>query len=281
MASKDSDNRFTSLSQEDMFADEEENKPKERAPKPNKQLQSACLKPLSKYNLPAVAVPEKILLVFDNSADESEDYRKKDPELDTETRPSAESTHQSVLRQFICLKMNQPSAKGTEIAFVTLCPSKIEWKGLTSDKLGLMKELSNIPPQENTKGDQIDITPIFKVISNIVNLPEQTEKNTPPEYIVRLILVYCNSYSSPVVNKEDVSYLKFARSPYFVLDVLYLHERQSNNNNVEQIFNQLSEFVSPSSYLLESSRNLTNVYNQMAKLLAHPNQRLPQSMWKF
>lgn len=282
MGSKDSDNLYTSLSQ-DMFEDEEENKQKDRvASKPTKPVKPASGKAVSKMILPAVAVAEKILLVIDNTADESEDYLKNDPEPDTEPSVTAESIHKAALKQFVSLKLNQFAAKGTEIAVVALEPSKIVWQGLTSDKQRLIKELANIGPSVSSNGEQINITSIFNLVSNVVKMPEPTaEKNIPPEYIVRVVLVYCNSYNSPVVNTEDASFLKFSKSPFCVLDVLYLHEKMSNNNNVEQIFNQLSKFTSPISYLLESSRSVTNVYNQMAKLLAHPSQRAPQIMWNF
>lgn len=232
--------------------------------------------------LPKVAVKEHIILCIENSQDKGLGYTFSD--LDKNTKePHPLSIRNEALRMFMVNKL--AIAKDTEFSIVSLESGKLNrLSPLTSNISILSKSLREYRYISNEETNNIlDISPIFSDLPKLFDIPESSNNVTliPPNHIVRVIFVYSNSFRAPQLNINDPSYLKLLLSPFFFLDVFYLHEKQSDFNLVDRIYKELGKIVSPTSYLLESSRDVTKVFNNTMKLLAHPYQRVLETVWNF
>uniref|UniRef100_A0A1B6MSZ8 BRISC and BRCA1-A complex member 1 n=1 Tax=Graphocephala atropunctata TaxID=36148 RepID=A0A1B6MSZ8_9HEMI len=267
-----------SLSQ-DLFEDNSSSKDEEQLPTVG-QGKRINFKPVQ--TAPNVAVQEKIVICIDTSHDKGLGYSFVNIQTG-EPEPSPCAVRNAAIKLFITNK--HMIASNTEFAIATVEEGRFEWlSNLTSDSQSLMNILSKLgcDEKEAKENAELDITPVFSNVLNIKTPPDQTKvRIMPPNFVIRVVLVYSNSYVEPKVNFTDTSYIKFITSPSCVLDVLYLHERQSDFNNVESIFKSLGKIVSPSSYIFESSRNVMKISHTMAKLLAHPYQRVSQPLWDF
>uniref|UniRef100_A0A1B6G1Q4 BRISC and BRCA1-A complex member 1 n=1 Tax=Cuerna arida TaxID=1464854 RepID=A0A1B6G1Q4_9HEMI len=232
--------------------------------------------------VPNVAVKEKIIFCIDNSHDKGIGYLFGSTETNSSEPPPC-AVRNAAINVFITNKL--AIARETEFAIASVAQGGFKWHSqLTSDVKALVNLLPKLENEEKEAecSTEFDLTPIFSNVLNLTTLPELFKvRIVPPNFVVRVVLVYSNSYIEPKINVTDASYIKFITSPFCVLDVFYLHERQTDFNNVELIFKSLGKIVSPSSYIFESSRNVTKIFNNMAKLLAHPYQRVNQPLWEF
>lgn len=227
--------------------------------------------------IPAVDVPEKIVLFIDNNQDAEEcDY------LCTEDCASvhlSSAIRNEALRMFVLNKMCLN--RNNEFALVVKNRAEVKLiKRFTRDIEQIFEVISKMQfVTSKHDADHTDLTSIFNFVREDV-LPSKIEAANiiPPEFIVRLILVYNSSYLLPKINEGNEIYKTLMSSPYFTFDILYLHNRPSDENKVQGILNELASFIKVTSYLLESSRDVTKVFNCMAKLLAHPLQRSEQSI---
>lgn len=253
------------LSPKDMFEEGEKNRGEDRQSKNKTQF------------IPCVAVPEKIVICIDTSKDMAVGYTCT---LSNQNITESSAVMYEALRVFIINKL--AIAKETTFALVSIKPgSAVLIANFTSDVTNLVKLLSEM------KGGTIeevvpdyDLTPISEMFHSI-DKPENPKSNLiPPEFLVRVILIYNNSYSIPRFDEVD-KFCSTYLSSTCIFDVVYLHEPQSDFNRVEKIYEQFSKVISPLSYLVECSRNVTTVFNIFAKLLAHPYQRVNQALWQF
>jgi len=234
--------------------------------------------------VPRVSVPEKIILCIENFKDDGADgYTFKDLN-ENSSEPSAHAIRNEALRVFMVNKL--ALAKDTEFAVVAVESGKLRKLSTFTSNVNkitmTLREYNKHTIDLGTFIDTIDLTPIFSDELMTVDVPECTNICvTPPDYVVRIIFVYSSSFLVPRINPNDPSYQKFILSPWFFFDVLYLHEKPSDSNNVIKIYNEFGKIVSPNSYLLESPRNVTTVFNSTMKLLAHPNQRVIETVWNF
>lgn len=226
--------------------------------------------------IPAVDVPEKIVLFIDNNQDAEEcDY------LCTEDCANAHlssAIRNEALRMFVLNKMCLN--RNNEFALVVKNGAEVKLiKRFTRDIEQIFEVISKMQfVTSKQDADHTDLTSIFNFVREDA-LPSKIEAANiiPPEFIVRLILVYNSSFLLPKINEGNEIYKTLISSPYFILDILYLHNKPSDENKVQSIINELASFTKVTSYLLESSRDVTKVFNCMAKLLAHPLQRSEQS----
>lgn len=227
--------------------------------------------------LPYVAVSEKIVICIDTSKDMGMGYTCTLPNQNT---LEASAIMNEAIRVFIINKL--AIAKDTTFALVLVKPGGVDLiANFTSDVTYLVKLLSEMKGGTNEEViPDYDLTPMSAIFSSIDKPENHMSKTIPPEFLVRVILIYNNSYSIPRFNDVD----KFCASHLnssCIFDVVHLHEAQNDFNRVEKIYDQFSKVISPRSYLLECSRNVTSVFNIFAKLLAHPYQRVNQALWQF
>lgn len=123
--------------------------------------------------------------------------------------------------------------------------------------------------------DTCELSSILDELQKHVVIPRVSDGCSPP-YIVRVILIYGRSMCIPQLNRKPHHY-EMESSNCFCVDVLYVHDPPTCENNCEKIFEvlcDLDEFGT--SYILEASKNPTKVFDCMAQLLAHPLQRCLQ-----
>lgn len=231
--------------------------------------------------IPRVAVQEKIIICIENSQGKGLEYTFSDLEENSK-EPNSHAIRNEALRIMMLNKL--ALAKDTEFAIASVEPGKFKWLLQPTSNLNrLSKSLGeNKSVFSNEDISHFDITSIFSSVLKKFDIPENNSVTViPPSHIIRVIFVYNNSFLVPQVNTKEPSYLKFITSPYCFLDILYLHEKQSDFNNVDKIYQEFGKIGSSSSYLLESSRDVTKVFNNTVKLLAHPNQRVVEAMWSF
>ncbi|XP_063415219.1 BRISC and BRCA1-A complex member 1-like [Mytilus trossulus] len=123
--------------------------------------------------------------------------------------------------------------------------------------------------------ETFDASALFDVLLKRLDLPavEGDVSVTPPPYIVRVLMIYGRSHC-PIEFRNKESFKQLDSSPYFFVDVMYIHEAPSEENKCEMIFDSLCDFDEKGmSYIFEAARNPTKFYDQMSQLLAHPLQR--------
>lgn len=265
------------VSQMSLSSDSEVDESRQEKTDEDSSTQNSPVSNVVEKYIPPVDVPEKIVLVVDNNQDAEEcDYLYTE---DCASTPSPSLIRNEALRMYVLNKMSLN--KDNEFAIVVKNRDKIKLvKCFTKDVEQIFEVISKMQYViYKQDADHTDLTNIFKVVKEDV-LPSKIEVSNiiPPEFIVHLILVYNSSYLLPKINESNEIYKALMSSPYFIFDILYLHSKPSGENRVQSIFNELASFVKVTSYLLESSRNVTKVFNCMAKLLPHPLQRVEQNV---
>ncbi|XP_062512133.1 BRISC and BRCA1-A complex member 1-like [Corticium candelabrum] len=161
-----------------------------------------------------------------------------------------------------------------EIAFIAL-RDKAEWvHDFTRHYRVVCSALTQLHTQQTA--EEFDLSSLFSVILDHVELPEVPDVTLPPPYTVRVILMYGRSQSLPTLNSEagKEALATLSRCPYFFLDVLYIHEVPSSSNQCERIFDELYHLdLRVANYCVEASQHTVKIFNLMGALLAHPLQR--------
>ncbi|KAK7482653.1 hypothetical protein BaRGS_00018294 [Batillaria attramentaria] len=216
---------------------------------------------------PRVNCPEKILFCFDFSSEMSETFFRSR----VGDKLSAQTETLKALRMYVMNKnrINQNHQFGLAV----LHDSAVLIKGFTSKPKEFLTVLEEFDDQsQESKG--FDLTTLFEMIKSEVALPvvEGDVRLVPPPFIIRVVIIYGRSHHEPYFSNPEV-HLELEASPYFFVDVLYVHEPPSEENKCEEIFSRLCDLDHKGmSYILEAS-NLTRLFDSMAKLLAHPLQR--------
>ncbi|PVD22690.1 hypothetical protein C0Q70_15945 [Pomacea canaliculata] len=254
---KESDNAETLQTSETIiFQSEEENYKKERSPPIS----------LPEVKCPRINCTEKILFCLDLSKEMSETvFRSR-----VGDKLSALTETKKAMRIYIMNK-NKINSRH-EYALAVFHDNAMLLKDFTSKP----KEIINL--FEELEGGQssgkFDISDLFQLIHDNVELPQVIGdvQIVPPSYIVRVIFIYGRSHCIPLFSDRQL-HLQLEQSPYFFVDVLYVHEPPSSENNCEDIFTHLCDLDHKGlSYILEAS-SLTRLFDSFAKLLAHPLQR--------
>ncbi|RDD44414.1 BRISC and BRCA1-A complex member 1 [Trichoplax sp. H2] len=127
----------------------------------------------------------------------------------------------------------------------------------------------------HTKPDDVhefDMTSLFQILDENLNIEGE---NAAPCYVVRIILIYGRSICKPHLSNQEV-FQKLLRNHRFFLDFLYIHDIPTEENNCQLIYETLCNLVKSNSYLLDVTKNTVFLFDNMAKLLAHPMQRCLQ-----
>ncbi|XP_069669034.1 BRISC and BRCA1-A complex member 1-like [Periplaneta americana] len=219
-------------------------------------------------NLPAVNVPEKIILCIDLSEDPNYTPFK----LGDGSKYAPLYMIKRVAEIFINCK--SLINKNHEFALVVLQSDTVAWlRDFTTDPREITSVLEDV--SETQQSDTFDLSTLFDVINDHVTLPKVSEPSaSPPPYVVRVILMYGRSHCVPKFVHGQESLNLLLSSEYFTLDALYIHEDPSEMNKCEEIFSVLDDLDDRGfSYILDVSRNTTKLHDSMAKLLGHPLQR--------
>ncbi|XP_064625081.1 BRISC and BRCA1-A complex member 1-like [Lineus longissimus] len=123
--------------------------------------------------------------------------------------------------------------------------------------------------------ETFNLTSLFDEVHANIKLPHvENPTVVPPPYVVRMILIYGRSHCIPEFKNGRESYKLLRSSPYFFLDVFYVHEPPSDDNKCEDVFDSLCDLDEHGlSYIMEVSKNLTKLYDHMIQLASHPLQR--------
>lgn len=221
--------------------------------------------------MPKVAVTEKIIICIDISLDKDiAGYLLKNS---TESCLSPMFVLKKTLVLFLINKVSLH--KYTQFALVVIKSDEVKWASdFKNDPQDIINLINNL--ECSSIADEVEnynLSPVFQKIHENIVLPEEDcPIIVPPSEVYRAIIIYNSSTCIPKVDINDQGYKNLMASPYFVLDILYLHEK-SKYNNCQNIYNILAGVCKNTSYVLEVSRSVTKVFNNFAKLLAHPFQR--------
>ncbi|XP_067951162.1 BRISC and BRCA1-A complex member 1-like [Watersipora subatra] len=226
--------------------------------------------------LPKVNCPERIVICIDVSLAMNERrYRAK-----AGTAFSAMEIVKRALKLFINNKqMISNRSKKHVFALVLLLDEALWITDFTSDTTELFTQIESLEPLEQ-HADTVNMSTLFDLLIDKASVPlVRVSEETPPPYVVRVILIYGRSHCMPFSNDHESQNL-MTGSPYYFMDIVYLHELPSASNQCEAIFTELCELDTRGfSHVFDISRTPTKVFDAFGKLLAHPLQRAVQSQW--
>ncbi|KAM7447081.1 Component of the BRCA1-A complex [Porites harrisoni] len=163
---------------------------------------------------------------------------------------------------------------------IMVLDDKASWyKHFTSDVEVICSTLNRLSPEDTISSQsEFDMCDLFEAIKENISLPEVEDILLPPPCVFRLILVYGRSLCMPKLSPEGKQILSsLLASPYFFLDVLYVHELPSELNLCKEVYDYFCDMdEEEEGYILEVSRSTTRLFDHMAALLAHPLQRPKQ-----
>lgn len=221
--------------------------------------------------LPRVNCPEKIIICLDMSSEMDK--------VSFRSRSGDKWTPMKLVRRALSffLHSKQRLNRNHQFALVHLF-DKASWvKDFTGNVRSIINALDDM--SDTVELQSFNATSLFDLIHQCVPLPELEGDTTilPPPYIVRMLFIYGRS-NGLIEFRNKESFRQLDSSPFFFFDAMYVHEPQSPENRCEEIFDRLCDLDEKGmSYIFEAARNPTRLYDQMAKLLAHPLQRPLQS----
>lgn len=216
--------------------------------------------------IPAVNCPEKIVLCLDVSKEmESLSFRMRNGD-----KVFFITLIKKALAIFFRTKHMMNSKH--EFALMFLDTSSAWMFDFCSDPMKILTILEDMT--KLVECEQCELSSIFDEILKHVAIPSASS-GVPP-YTVRVILIYGRSVCVPQLNRKQ-NHKAVELSNCFGIDVVYVHDPPSAENNCEKIFDVLCDLDERgTSYILEASKNPTKVFDCMAQLLAHPLQRCLQ-----
>lgn len=224
---------------------------------------------------PPVNCMEKIILIMDVSSEMGSTslYQKK-------TMSFLRSLEKTLDIFLATKKILNPRH---QFALALLQSDGVFWyQEFTNDEKIIGEITSQLEPEDPPEADKESVFSfdhIVEILSDHCELPELTDLTLPPPYIIRCILIYgrsnCTVQMSP--EKREI-FEKFKKSPYFFMDILYIHELPSTENKAEEIYNFFCDLDKEErGYVMEVSNNIQRLYENVAKLICHPLQRAVQN----
>jgi hypothetical protein len=101
--------------------------------------------------------------------------------------------------------------------------------------------------------------------------------------LLRVILIYARSNCIPQCDPQRMTEF-YTKNPLCYIDLVYLHEKPSEENCVQDIFDTLGHIESKDSRSYEITRNYKRYLLAMTELLGNPSQRSNQPKchhWDF
>mmetsp|Transcript_36533 Transcript_36533/g.59073 ORF Transcript_36533/g.59073 Transcript_36533/m.59073 type:complete len:259 (-) Transcript_36533:132-908(-) len=215
--------------------------------------------------------PEKLIFCLDVSAE-------------METLGGGSSNKRSRMdqvRRALCVFVNMKAKMNPRHQYaLVLARERAEWHcDFTDDPDRFCERLFDIKT-----GDlyhSFDISSIFRVVTNKVEVPfpsTTTQNQALPKYVVRVIFIYGRSTIKPIRSEEEFENT-FLVSRYFFFDALYVHDRPSDRNCPQDVYDVITSVENPDvmSYFFENSTNNKRLFQHISFLLAHPLQRPDQN----
>ncbi|CAB3989755.1 Hypothetical predicted protein [Paramuricea clavata] len=223
---------------------------------------------------PKINCPEKIVLCFDLSSELNEIILRQNQKERSVFEQLKKSTEIFVKHK---LRFN----KKHQIAILTFEKEALWVQDFSSDVNLINDTLDNIRTSPTDPLPQFDMMSLLETIENHVELPKSSNiVDIPPEYVVRVILIYGRSHSEiPSLSSEAKRIFdQYVSCRLFFFDVLYIHEVPSEDNKCQEIYDALCKLdETEECFVLEVSTYVaTRLYESTAKLLAHPLQRPKQ-----
>ncbi|KAJ8664335.1 hypothetical protein QAD02_005997 [Eretmocerus hayati] len=210
---------------------------------------------------------EKIVIVID-SAQES---FSTPFEFESDKKMSCFQMFKRITEIFVCNKnfIN----KKHEFALMVLTPSDVQWKcDFTSDVDSFRKKLDTV------QDTLVENSQKYFPLQNAFELVHQRltrSKLLTHDNIVRLIFLYSRSENFPKFNLADTIIEELAEGTNFFIDLIYVHEPSCSEHKCKEIFIELNKMkMHKTSYILEVARDAMELHRFMARLLAHPIQRV-------
>lgn len=214
--------------------------------------------------VPKINCPEKIIFCIDMSS-EMEDipFRKND---------GSQHPALSMVKRTIELFVHNKNFidKKHEFSLMVLYQSATWVREFTNDPMELIDSLEDL--NETQPCDSCDLGSIVQLISEKFEMIMPINL-MPVQYILRVILIYGRSSCMFHFSDEQLQDT-LMRYPFLFLDILYIHEPPSENNQCKEIYDALCDLDEQNkSYIFEVTHNITKLHNCMAKFLSHPLQR--------
>ncbi|XP_028412980.1 BRISC and BRCA1-A complex member 1-like [Dendronephthya gigantea] len=220
---------------------------------------------------PKINCPEKIVLCFDLSSEMNEvisRQNQKDRTVFEQLKKSVEIFAKHKLR----------FNKKHKMAILTFEKEALWVQDFSNDLHLISDTIDNIRPNQEFSLPQFDMASLLETIENHVELPQvPNEVDIPPEYVVRIILIYGRSHSEiPTLSREARRIFdRFTSCRLFFFDVLYIHQIPGGDNKCEEIYEALCKLdETEECFVLEvSTYAAVRLHDCTARLLAHPLQR--------
>lgn len=229
--------------------------------------------------LPKVNCPEQIIFCVDHSSILQSTYFKASSKANQLT--VMESVAKSI-KHFMKIKSAIDNRHHYSLVLLNDDAQWITDFESTHDEIWqMLKDMSSAKNEQPEPDSSFDLTTLFKVIDQNIELGHLSTivDKVFPQYVVRVIMIYGRSNSNFMMDKTNLNYKNLQRHPYFFFDSIYIHEKVSETNCVEDIFNgicNLDENGTSHIYEVGFDMNMALLFNTFAKLLGHPLQRSPQ-----
>lgn len=233
------------------------------------EIRNQAVASFQKPNLPNINVPEKIIICLDVCYD--------NPNTLLRLMDGTTFTPFNMLKRVLDFFIHSKHAinKSTEFALLILKDSDPYWlQGFTNNLKDIINVIDYLSPKESIS-ETFDFQKIFHILKQEIQIPDYNDTDCilPPQYVVRMIVLYGRSNCIPYIPQEDPYFIHLKKQFYFYIDILLSHEEDCALHKCEEIYDALQDLDDGYSYVYEASRNATKIHECVAKLLAHPLQR--------
>ncbi|XP_057299983.1 BRISC and BRCA1-A complex member 1-like isoform X2 [Hydractinia symbiolongicarpus] len=212
--------------------------------------------------------PEKIIVVMDTSSEMKEALFKANGTDEAKIRSKlfwVKKCVEMFLRNKSLLNAHH------QFALVLLQENTCFWyQEFTSNVSLLIESLADVDAaQEKSSPLLFPLDVLLREIHNNCVLPEKIYGGVA-EYVVRVVFVYGRSNPTVVTDKCRQMFQHLRRSPVFFFDALYVEGKNADESTKDWLHG-LDE--RDDCYFVHGSRSPAQLFENMAKLLAHPLQR--------
>eukprot|EP00300_Choanocystis_sp_HF-7_P034887 c47968_g1_i1.p1 GENE.c47968_g1_i1~~c47968_g1_i1.p1 ORF type:complete len:282 (-),score=52.95 c47968_g1_i1:230-1075(-) len=221
---------------------------------------------------PRPSCPEQIVFCIDVCSEmDGMELMGKGSEVEGQRLLTRLDCVKAVVSNFVAVKLSM--RPDHEFALVVLS-DRATWKlDFTSDATTFNFALHSLAAAG--RHESFDFGTLFAELDDHVSVPPPSGR---PPYTVRAIVLFARSGVASAV-PAPASPWSLLREPLFFLDVEYLHEKPSRDNDPQAVYNSLTylESASRTSLFYEDSTSYRRFVEHMTLLLGHPLQRAAPS----